>query len=134
MAALSRRETLLRCANGFGGLALSALLAEWGVGEARADAVATRTLDPMQVRPPQFKAKANSVIFLFMDGGVSHVDSFDRKERLQKESGKELPLKRPQHVRAVSSVLFGSSRSSSGAMAAAGPRSASYYRTSPPVS
>ena len=108
MAVLSRRETLRRCANGFGGLALSALMAEWSGGEARADAVPGRTLDPMAVRPPQYKAKATSVIFLFMDGGVSHVDSFDRKERLQKESGKELPLKRPQHVRAVSPVLFGS--------------------------
>ena len=101
---LSRRETLRRCANGFGGMALSALLAEWGSGEARADTAAGRTLDPMRVRPPHFKAKANSVIFLFMDGGVSHVDSFDPKERLQKESGKELPLKRPQHVRAVSPI------------------------------
>ena len=43
-----------------------------------------------------------------MDGGVSHVDSFDPKERLQKESGKPLPLERPQHVRAVSPTLFGS--------------------------
>src|SRR6266550_3754232 len=93
---LSRRQALLRCANGFGGLALGALMAD------------ERGLDPMRVRPPQYKPKATSVIFLFMDGGVSHVDSFDPKERLQKESGKPLPFERPQHVRAVSPILFGS--------------------------
>src|SRR5262245_22249590 len=93
---LSRRQALLRCANGFGGLALRALMAE------------ERGLDPMRVRPPHYKAKASSVIFLFMDGGVSHVDSFDPKERLTKESGQSLPFARPQHVRAVSPMLFGS--------------------------
>ena len=98
---LTRRQVLLRCANGFGGLALTALLAEGAPANERA-------LDPMKLRPPHFKSKAKSVIFLFMDGGVSHVDSFDPKERLQKESGKALPLERPQHVRAVSATLFGS--------------------------
>jgi hypothetical protein len=98
---LTRRQALLRCANGFGGLALTALLAEAAPANERA-------LDPMKLRPPHYQPKAKSVIFLFMDGGVSHVDSFDPKERLQKESGKPLPLERPQHVRAVSATLFGS--------------------------
>src|SRR6266436_6643798 len=98
---LTRRQALLRCANGFGGLALSALLADAAPANERA-------LDPMKLRPAHFAPKAKSVIFLFMDGGVSHVDSFDPKERLQKESGKPLPLARPQHVRAVSATLFGS--------------------------
>jgi Protein of unknown function (DUF1501) len=101
---LTRRQALQRCANGFGGLALSALLAEWG----KAAAANERTLDPMKVRAPHFTPKAKSVIFLFMDGGVSHVDSFDPKQRLQKESGQKLPLERPQFVRAVSPTLFGS--------------------------
>jgi hypothetical protein len=82
-------------------MALTALLAEAAPGNERA-------LDPMKVRSPHFPPKAKSVIFLFMDGGVSHVDSFDPKGRLQKESGKPLPLARPQHVRAVSTTLFGS--------------------------
>src|SRR5215468_10777495 len=99
---LTRRQALLSCANGFGGMALSALLAEGAV------AGNERALDPMKVWPPHYPAKAKSVIFLFMDGGVSHVDSFDPKERLQKESGKPLPLQRPQFVRAVSPILFGS--------------------------
>ncbi len=104
----SRREALRRYANGFGGLALSALLAEWNSAQTQAAPVNQRSLDPMKERPPQYPAKAKSVIFLFMDGGVSHVDSFDPKERLQKESGQPLPLKRPQHVRAVSPILYGS--------------------------
>src|SRR5258706_1528294 len=98
---LPRRQALLRCGNGFGGLALTALLAEAAPPNERA-------LAPMKLRPPHYKPKAKSVIFLFMDGGVSHVDSFDPKERLQMESGKPLPLTRPQHVRAVSATLFGS--------------------------
>src|SRR5271155_3836570 len=98
---LTRRQALLRCANGFGGLALTAMLAE-------AASVNDPAPDPMKVRSPHFPAKAKSVIFLFMDGGVSHVDSFDPKERLQKESGKPLPLQRPQFVRAVSPTLYGS--------------------------
>ena len=84
---LTRRQALLRCANGFGGLALSALLAEAAPANERA-------LDPMKLRAPHYQPKAKSVIFLFMDGGVSHVDSFDPKERLQKESG-GLPDKMP---------------------------------------
>ena len=101
---LSRRQALLRWANGFGGLALGALMADWGQAAPGSD----RVLNPMRVRAPHFPAKAKSVIFLFMDGGVSHVDSFDLKERLQKESGQKLPLERPQFVRAVSPTLFGS--------------------------
>src|SRR5262245_28051500 len=104
----SRRRALLRCAHGFGGLALRALMAEWGESEVTAAPGDGRALDPMRVRQPQYKARATSVIFLFMDGGVSHVDSFDPKERLTKENGKPLPLERPKHVRAVSPILFGS--------------------------
>ncbi len=103
---LNRREVLCRAANGFGGMALSALLAEWG--QAQAATSNERSLDPMKVRAPHHKPAATSVIFLFMDGGVSHLDSFDPKERVSKESGQELPFARPKHVRAVSPVLFGS--------------------------
>jgi hypothetical protein len=77
-------------------------MAEWNAAQG------ARSPDPMRIRSPHFPPKATSVIFLFMDGGVSHVDSFDPKERLQKESGKPLPLERPKYVRAVSPILFGS--------------------------
>src|SRR5262249_3165553 len=63
--------------------------------------------DPLAPRAPHFPARAKSVIFLFMDGGVSHIDSFDPKPRVTRDSGQPLPLDRPKLVRAVSSALFG---------------------------
>ena len=57
---------------------------------------------------PHFAPRAKSVIFLFMDGGVSHIDSFDPKPRVQKESGQTLPIARPKIIRAVSPLLLGS--------------------------
>lgn len=72
----TRREWLRTSANGFGLLALSGLLAE----NSRADD-ARRPL-------PHFRAKAKNVIFCFMDGGVSHVDSFDPKPKLDALDGK----------------------------------------------
>jgi hypothetical protein len=78
-APLSRRQLLRSSANGFGLLALSALLADraYGAGEAKAP----------QIPRPHFKPKAKNVIFCFMDGGVSHVDSFDPKPGLDKRDG-----------------------------------------------
>jgi hypothetical protein len=84
MAYLSRREMLFRAANGFGGIALAGLLAE--------ESARASSTDPMRVRAPHFAPKAKSVIFLFMDGGPSHVDLFDPKPRLTADSGKPLPL------------------------------------------
>ncbi len=84
--ALSRRQMLLRCANGFGGVALAALLAERDYG-------AEPTADPLAVRPPHFEPRADSVIFLYMDGGPSQVDTFDPKPRLAQDHGKPFPVK-----------------------------------------
>ncbi len=79
---MTRREWLTRSANGFGGLALAALLQD----EARAAAPALdRSTDPLAVRESHFPARAKNVIFLFMDGGPSQIDSFDPKPRLAKE-------------------------------------------------
>jgi hypothetical protein len=98
---LSRRELLGRAANGFGGLAVAAMLAE--------DAAASdRSIDPMLVRSPHFEARAKSVIFLFMDGGPSHVDTFDPKPRLREENGKPLPLKLPRTANVSNTKLLGS--------------------------
>src|SRR5262245_36579880 len=75
---LTRREMLLRCANGFGAVALAALLAEEGHSS------------PDGKRPVRhYPAKANSVIFLYMDGGPSQVDTFDYKPMLAKHHGKD---------------------------------------------
>ena len=66
---------------------LSELLAE---DAARADA------DPLAPRAPHFPARAKRVIFLFMSGGVSHVDSFDPKPRLFSDHGKQVTLDHPE--------------------------------------
>ena len=52
--------------------------------------------DPVAPRPPHFPGKAKSVIFLFMSGGVSHVDSFDPKPRLFTDHGKQVTLDHPE--------------------------------------
>src|SRR5271163_1538526 len=79
----NRRQMLKRAGAGFGSLALSALLA----GETRAAAPD----NPLADRQPHFKARAKRVIFLFMPGGPSQVDTFDPKPELTKQNGKPSP-------------------------------------------
>lgn len=69
---LSRRDFLCRSATGFGMVALAGMLAE--------DAPAAQPR-------PHFQPRAKNVIFLFMDGGVSHVDTFDPKAALERHDG-----------------------------------------------
>ena len=76
---ISRREMLGRCAGGFGAVALSSLLADPVYGKSRS---------PFAPRKPHHEPRARNVIFLYMDGGVSQVDSFDPKPRLDKDHGK----------------------------------------------
>lgn len=85
---LSRRALLGRGAVGFGAVALHALLGD----RAFADEPSGRG-GPFAPKPSHFKAKATSVIFLFMDGGVSQVDSFDPKPLLQRDHGKPFAMK-----------------------------------------
>ena len=80
---------LQQCATGFGAVALAALLNDASYG---ADAVAPN-LNPFAPREPHFPAKAKSIVFLYMDGGVSQVDSFDPKKRLDQDNGKPFATK-----------------------------------------
>lgn len=80
---VSRREMLRRCSLGFGTLALSALFAKPVFASAPAGAL---------VRPPHFRPRAKHVIFAYMSGGVSHVDSFDPKPELQRRHGQPMPV------------------------------------------
>ena len=82
--AVSRRDLLFRAGLGFGGLALSSLLA----GEADA---ARRRDDPLSTHPAGYPAKAKAVIFLSMVGGHSHVETWDPKPQLQRLDGQQLP-------------------------------------------
>ncbi len=58
--------------------------------------LAADSADPLAVKAPHFPAKAKSVIFLFMSGGVSHVDTFDPKPKLTSEHGKQVTLDHPE--------------------------------------
>ncbi|HRF00719.1 MAG TPA: DUF1501 domain-containing protein [Pirellulaceae bacterium] len=82
----TRREWLARSGAGFGMLGLAGLLQEEARGEGES------SVDPLLARPPQFPVKAKRVIQLFMNGGPSHVDTFDPKPSLAKFAGKELPM------------------------------------------
>jgi hypothetical protein len=84
---------LLQCANGFGAVALAGLLNEAAYGAPRSFDPAGK--DPLAPRPPHFPARARNVIFLFMDGGPSQVDTFDPKPRLAKEHGRPIQMKVP---------------------------------------
>jgi hypothetical protein len=71
----TRRQALRTLGCGFGYLAL-------------ADLAARASVNPLAPKPVHFPAKAKRIIFLFMSGGVSHVDSFDHKPRLDRDDGK----------------------------------------------
>jgi hypothetical protein len=81
---VTRRQMLRNSSVGFGALALDMLMAQDCAAEAEG---------PLAPRNTHFAAKARSIIFLYMDGGVSQVDSFDPKPRLNKEHGKPFSLK-----------------------------------------
>jgi hypothetical protein len=82
-----RRDFLLRAGGGFGGLALCGLLS----GEGRLPLARAETTAGLLPRAPHFTPKAKSVIFLFMDGGPSHIDTFDPKPKVNELAGKPLP-------------------------------------------
>ena len=86
--ASSRREFLTRSGLGFGGLALNCMLQS---ESARADAPTPAAYNPLGVKPPHFTAKARSVIFIFLQGGPSQLETFDPKPELQKYDGQYLP-------------------------------------------
>jgi hypothetical protein len=97
---------LCRCANGFGGLALAYLLADKRASAA--DTSAGHPADPLAPRPPHYAPKAKSVIFLFMDGGPSQIDTFDPKQRLVKENGQAIPFEAPTTVFNISNKVLAS--------------------------
>ena len=85
-SSLTRRDMLGRIGMGFGTIGLGNLLAETS---ASASSIA---LNPLAVRQPPQPAKAQRVVHLFMNGGPSHVDTFDPKPSLEKYDGKAIPL------------------------------------------
>ena len=92
--AMTRRRMLLQCGNGFGALALAALAQERAFGAVRG--ALRGGGDPRGPRPPHHPPVAKRVIFLYMDGGPSQVDTFDPKPRLEREHGRADPDEGPR--------------------------------------
>ena len=96
---LTRRELLRRSGMGLGLLGLAGVLQQGGLLSAEGTGAAARKSgdetagyqNPLAERRPHFPAKAKRVIHLFMNGGPSHVDTFDPKTSLLKYAGKPLP-------------------------------------------
>ncbi|MDG1984575.1 MAG: DUF1501 domain-containing protein [Planctomycetota bacterium] len=95
-APLSRRALLTRTANGFGALAASALFGP--AGNAMSAGLPSQVAGndgPFTPRAPHFPARAKNVIFLYMDGGPSQMDTFDPKPELERWAGKSIPVDTP---------------------------------------
>src|SRR5688500_107621 len=93
---ISRRDMLLRCASGFGAVALSALLndrafASPPAGHSPLSSAASPKAPGVATHCPP---RARNVIFLYMDGGPSQVDTFDPKPLLAKEHGQPFKMKK----------------------------------------
>ncbi len=78
---------LSRCSSGFGLMALAGLM-----GQRAWSAPSAALASPFSPRPPHFPARIRSVIFCYMSGGVSHVDSFDPKPELARRHGQPMPV------------------------------------------
>ena len=89
----TRREMLKKSALGFGSLALTSML---------------QAENPMAAKWPHFRPRAKRVIFLFMKGGPSQVDTFEHKPLLQRDHGKPLPFSKPKVTFAKTGNLLAS--------------------------
>src|SRR5262245_48454534 len=88
-AFLTRRQFLRRCGMGMGALSLASLLGETGI--LLPSAHAADSVNPLTPKLPHFPPRAKRVVHFFLNGGPSHVDTFDPKPALEKYAGKPLP-------------------------------------------
>lgn len=89
-SSLSRRQMLQSWGTGLGLLALPGLL---------------QAENPLAPRPPQFPAKAKRIVHIYLNGGPSHVDTWDPKPELQKRDGQQLPMRNLTTERETGSAL-----------------------------
>jgi hypothetical protein len=87
----TRREFLRSAGFGFGMIALASLLADEGLLADDTQDARRKTQNPLAPKPPHHEARAKRVIFLFMSGGPSHLETFDPKPELQRLHGQPLP-------------------------------------------
>jgi len=100
----NRRWMLKNTAAGFGYLAFQALLDQ----AIRDESTVLRAAEsgPLAARKPHFEARAKRIVFLFMKGGPSHVDTFDPKPLLDRDDGKPPPFELPKVVFAAQGNLL----------------------------
>jgi hypothetical protein len=104
----SRREFFTQAGSGLAGIALASLLSE-----DRAIAASKAPVDPMAAKPPHHEPKARAVIWLFMEGGPSHIDLFDPKPKLNELHGQPMPASFGKPITAMGTAgntLLGSNR------------------------
>jgi Protein of unknown function (DUF1501) len=99
----TRRTLLKNSAVGFGYLALSAMLAKESRG---GEANSADSLNPLAAKPTHFAPRAKRIVFLFMKGGPSHVDTFDPKPLLDRDNGKPPPFELPKVLFAAQGNLL----------------------------
>ncbi len=99
-ASLSRRQLLRRCVGGVGMLGLANLFGQESVGSE------AKSANPLASKPPHHTARAKNVIFLYMPGGPSQIDTFDFKPRLIQDNGKPLPFAKPKLERSKTGNLL----------------------------
>jgi hypothetical protein len=87
---MSRRSLLERSGMGLGALALAGLITDQAGGDARGEPA--RSEGGVAVKPPHFSGRAKRVIHFFLNGGPSHVDTFDPKPALDKYAGQSAPI------------------------------------------
>src|SRR6202047_4567013 len=97
---ITRRDALCKMGAGFGMLSFASVVAE-----TLAHAAENPAVSPWMIQDPKFKPKAKHVIFLFMNGGLSQVDSFDPKPMLEKYHGQPLPGETPQTERKTGGLM-----------------------------
>src|SRR4051794_33168843 len=109
----SRRDFLATSASGIGLVALASLLRD--DGRLIASPGDDNSLSPLLVKPPHFAPKAKNCICIYLEGGPSQLDLFDRKDELKKLHGKKLPESFTKNVRFAfikkeSATVLGSTR------------------------
>jgi hypothetical protein len=98
---LTRREALSRMGSGFGMLGLAGALG----GRLQGAEAGLAAAGPLAPKIPHFPAKAKRVIFLFLNGGLSQVDTFDPKPALEKYNGQQMPGGNPRTERKTGNLM-----------------------------
>src|SRR3954463_7671822 len=99
---LTRRQMLRQMGTGLGMLGFASLLSEAGLLVPPADAASA---NPLAAKPPPFPARAKRIIHIYLNGGPSHVDTFDPKPALAKWSEKTIPTGNLTTERPLGTVL-----------------------------